>query len=587
MRHIRRIIILIFCALLLTTTVWAAGTTRSAKNTTTISSTGVCGVTMTVVISLDTPADHLTFPLPKNAKNVTMNGTTLRTYDSTTASGTILADLSDLDGIVGDYALNFTYNLTNVLQTVDKKLILELPLLCGFEYPVQYMEFYINFPGEISGNPTFSSAYLQSSVESLLTWNIGGNMITGCTTGAFQDRETLTMTMQVDPDMFPGQLIILREGNPEIVYMAICAAIALVYWVLSMRCLPIIHEHSTIAPEGITAGEIGSRLSAAGVDLTMMVFSWAQMGYLRIAPDKYGRVRLEKKMDMGNERTPFEVHCFQALFRKSDIVEGTSDSYARLCRKVAQTVSGAHEMYRRKAGNIHLFRIISCSISLFSGICFAMNMTHKPGLQTLLCIVLGTISVITAWGIQDGMYRFHIRGKTSQLIGAVCSLIWILLSLPTNQIWVGICAVAFQMLAGFAAAYGGRRSKLGRNHASRILGLRRYLKRVSREELEQILDLNPDYFFDMIPFAMALGVGTQFARRFGNLPIPPCSYIRVSERRRNAEDWALLMQRTADKMDKKQRKLLLEKWTVIRLGFLQRIHIDPAPPRNHSGRRRR
>lgn len=586
MRHIQRVFILILCAMMLTTLVYADSTTKSAKNTTTISSTGVCDVTMTIIISLDTPADHLTFPLPKNAKNVTMNGTHLRTYDST-GGNTILADLSDLDGIMGDYVLNFNYTLTNVLQTVDKKLILELPLLCGFEYPVQYMEFYINFPGEISGSPKFTSTYLKEGVDSLLSWNIGGNMITGCTTGAFQDRETLTLIMQVDEDMFPGQLIIQREGNPEYAYMGICAAVALLYWILMMRCLPIIHEHSTIPPEGITAGEIGSRLSAAGVDLTMMVFSWAQMGYLRIIPDKYGRVKLEKRMDMGNERTEFEVRCFGALFRRGSSVDATGFGYAKLCRKVARTVSGAHEMYRRKAGNIRIFRIISCSFSLFCGICYAMNMVNKPTWQSVLSVILAVIGVITAWGIQDGMYRFHIRGKTSQYIGTVCMLVWILLGIPAGQIGAGIIAVAFQMLAGFAAAYGGRRSKLGRNHASRILGLRRYLKKVSKDELEEILDRNPDYFFDMLPFAIALGVDGRFARQFGNLPVSTCTYVKASERRRNAEDWALLMRRTADKMDKKQRKMLLEKWTIIRLNFLQQIQPDPAPARSNPRRRRR
>ena len=585
MRHVQRFLILALCVLMLTSLVYAAGSTQSVKNTTTISSNGMCSVSLSVVISLDEPADHLTFPLPKNARNVTMNGTPLRTYDST-GGNTILADLSDLDGIVGDYALNFNFNLPNVLKTVDKKLVLELPLLCGFEYPVQYMEFYVNFPGEISGSPKFTSTYLKEGIDSLLSWNIGGNMISGCSTGAFQDRESLTLIMQVDDNMFPGQLIIEREGNPEHTYMAICAAIALVYWIIFMRCLPILHEDSTIPPEGITAGEIGSRLSAAGVDLTMMVFSWAQLGYLRIHPDKYGRVKLEKRMDMGNERTEFEIRCFNALFRNSNIMEGTSDSYARLCRKVARTVSGAHEMYRRKAGNIHLFRIISCSVSVFSGICFAMNIASKPAMQTFLSIVLGVVSVITAWGIQGGMYRFHIRGKTSQYIGIVCSLVWIAISIPAGQVWAGVLAVAFQMLAGFAAAYGGRRSKLGRSHASRILGLRRYLKRVSKEELERITELNPDYFFDMLPFAMALGVDGRFARQFGNIAIPSCSYVKASERRRNAEDWALLMRRTADKMDKKQRKMQLEKWTVIRLGFLQRIHIDPAPQKRRPTRRR-
>ena len=585
MRHFRRLMILIICVLMLTTLVYAAGTTKNYRNTTTITATGMCSINLTLTISLDEPADHLTFPLPKDARNVTVNGTTVRTYDSSGGS-TILADLSDLDGITGDCTLNISYNLGSVLQTVEKKLMLELPILSGFEYPVQYLEFYITFPGEISGNPTFTSSYLKNSVESCINWNIGGTMITGATTAPLQDRETLTLSMQVSEDLFPGQLIIIREGNPEVAYMAICAAVALLYWILMMRCLPILHEDSTTPPEGITAGEIGSRLSAAGVDLTMMVFSWAQMGYLRIHPDKYGRVRLEKRMDMGNERTDFEMRCFNALFRRSDTVEGTGDSYARLCRKVAQTVSGAHEMYRRKAGNIRLFRIISCSISLFCGICFGMNLALRPTWQTVWSVVFATLGVILAWGIQGGMYRFHIRGKTSQLIGAACSLIWILLGLYAGVVWIAVAAVAWQMLAGFAAAYGGRRSKLGRSHASRILGLRRYLKRVDREELERISDLNPDYFFDMLPFAMALGVDRRFARQFSHMDIPPCSYVKASERRRNAEDWALLMRRTADKMDKKQRKMQLEKWTVIRLNFLKRIRIEVDPPRQTRRPRR-
>lgn len=583
MRQFRRLIIGLLLIATLTTVAYADGSTKSVTSSSIISATGSCDVTMAVTISLDAPADHLTFPLPKGAKNVTVNGSSVRTY----ASGNfMLADLSDLDGILGDYSLNFHYTISTVLETVDKKLVLTLPLLCGFEYPVQNLDFSITFPGAISGSPKFSSTYLQEGVETVLNVNMGGNMITGSTISSFQDRETLTMTMQVSEDLFPGQLVIEREGNPEIVYMAICAGLALLYWILMMRCLPIVHQHSTTAPDGVTAGDIGSRLSAAGVDLTMMVFSWGQMGYLKIVPDKYGRIYLEKRMEMGNERTDFEVRCFAALFRRGSRVDATGRSYALLCRKVAKTVSGAHEMYRRKAGNIMVFRVLSCGVSLFSGICMAMNMTGRSTLQTLLAIFLAILGVITAWGIQGGMYRFHIRGKTSQYIALGCGVVWILLSLPSGQIWVAAAAVAMQMLAGVAAAYGGRRSKLGRYQASLILGLRRYLKTVPQETLAEILDDNPDYFFDMMPFAMALGVDRRFARQFGNLAVSQCTYLTVADRNRSPLEWATLMRKLADKMDARQRKMQLERWSVVSLDFLQRL-THPAPKKQPSSRRKR
>ena len=106
--------------------------------------------------------------------------------------------------------------------------------------------------------------------------------------------------MEVDDAMFPGKLVIFRDGNPEAVPMAICAALAFVYWLIFMRCLPLIRQRRTQPLEGVTAGELGCHLTAAGADLTMMVFTWAELGYLRICPDKRGRVYLQRYMDMGN-----------------------------------------------------------------------------------------------------------------------------------------------------------------------------------------------------------------------------------------------------------------------------------------------
>lgn len=561
MRRMRRYLILILCVLTLTSVVHASGTARSVTNTSAVAADGSCSVSLTVEINLNEPASGLTFGLPGGAKNVTMNGSSVRTYRSSEDSSVLQADLSSLNGLIGTYPITFQYTISDVLQTIDKQLYLQLPLLSGFEYPVEKLTFSVTFPGEISGDANFYSGYLNSSVESIMQRDTVGHTISGSTTAALQDRDTLTLSMQVSEEMFPGKLLLDREGNPEVVYMAICAGLALLYWMLMLRCLPIIRQYRTIPPEGLTAGEVGSRLSAAGVDLTMMVFSWAQMGYLKIVPDKYGRVYLQKRMDMGNERTDFECRVFKQLFSRGNMIDGTGTAYAKLCLKVAQTVSGAHEMYRRRAGNLQIFRILVCGVSLFSGICFGMNFVYNPTLQVLLSILLAIVGVVTGWSIQDGMYRFHIRGKTAQYVGAVCMLVWILLGALAGVVWIGVAAVAAQMVAGLAAAYGGRRSSLGRTHASQILGLRHYLKHVSKEEVRRLLDNNPDYFFDMMPYAMALGVDSQFARRFEGVGLPPCAYLTARQnRRRSPQEWALLMRKTADKLDKRQRKMLLEKW---------------------------
>lgn len=571
MTRIRRILMAIFCIVMLTTTVYADSGANHVETWSTVTSNGACQVTMTVRINMDHPATGLTFPLPRGAKDVAVNGSSARTYSSATDPTAVLTDLSFLDGYMGENTVTFSYNLSDVLrseyneQTKKSSLIMEVPLLCGFDYPVKALSFSITMPGDVSGKkPTFTSGFLQTNIDSIVNCVTGGSLISGTVTRPLQDREKITLVMEVDEAMFPGKLIIFRDGNPEIVPMTICAAAALIYWLLFMRCLPLLRQRRTEPLEGVTAGELGSHLTAAGADLTMMVFTWAELGYLRICPDKRGRVYLQRCMDMDNERTAFENRCFYSLFSKGDVVDATGIPYARLCHKVAGTISGVKEMYLRRAGNALLFRALSCGVSLFSGICFAMNFTTNKTLQVVLSIGLGLLGIITAWAIHDGCYRLHIRGKIPLYISTAATVLWITLGILSGSWLIGLLAVLAQLLTGLAAAYGGRRSDLGRNQAGLILGLRHYLGHIPKEELERITENDPDFFFRMLPYAIALGVDGRFAKLFGEQKIPQCSYLVTREnRRRTAAEWALLLRKTADRMDAQQRRMQLEKWLMI------------------------
>ena len=574
MRRISRVIFLILCICMLTTAVSAQTSATDVSSVINVSADGRCMVTMTVRLRFSEPAHSMTFPLPKDAQSVTVNGSSVRTYTSPIDPNVVLADLSGLNGVTGDYTMTFSYTIPDVIYTqqgengAKPKLMMEIPLLSGFQYPVNALSFSVTMPGEISGKPTFTSSYMQTGVESRISSVIGGALINGSTTQGFQDREKLSLVMEVSEEMFPGKLIILREGNPEIVPMSIFGGLALLYWIIFMRTWPVFRHDRSLPVEGLTAGDLGSRLTAAGVDLTMMVFTWAQLGYLRIMVDRKGRVILEKRMEMGNERSDFEVRTFRSLFGKADFVDATGAKYAKLCRYVAETVSGVKEMYTKRAGNVKIFRILGCGISIFCGICFAMNMANSQIIRTMLAIVFVIFGAVTAWGIQGGMYKIHVRGKIPVYVGSVCAVLWIVLGILAGQWVMGLVVVLVQYLIGLLAAYGGRRSELGMQNAGQILGLRHFLKKLDEKKLERLLENNPDYFFDMLPYAIALGVDKKFSKAFGKMRIPDCHYLLVArDDKRTAVEWALLVRKVADRMDKRQRRLELEKWLPLNVRF--------------------
>ena len=452
MRLFRRALMLLLCVCLLTTVVFADSTITNASSVSSITSNGACQVSLNVTIRLDNAGVTPRFALPSNAKNVTLNGASVRTYASTVSGDVVMVDLSSLKGLVGDYPLTFTYTLNDVTVTENRKLYVKIPMLSGADYPIQSMSFQVTLPGEITHKPSFSSGYLQSGVESIITYVSGGSMINGSITQALSDQETLTMKLQVEPEDFPGKLYIERDGNPEVVYMIICGVLAVIYWLLTLRNVPLIRRRETLPPEGITAGELGCRLTVAGVDLTMMVFSWAKRGYVRIMPDRHGRVMIVKKMEMGNERTEFENHCFKNLFGRTDAIDATGVPYAKLYNKVVQTVSGAKELHRRKAGNTRLFRVIGTGVSGFCGVCFAMNMIHRPGLQIFAAAILAALGVVVGWCIQSAMYRIHLRGKMRLYLGMGCAYVWLILGFISGVFGIGLLVVLAEVLLGLMVA---------------------------------------------------------------------------------------------------------------------------------------
>lgn len=579
----RRLLAFVTAVLLLTGFIGISASAESAASSVdlycTVNSEGDCLVRATVMVRLEGSQTGLAYPLPANATNITLNGSAVNTRKS---GNVTLVDISRItDDFVGETSLVFDYTIPETVKPEvikpeakkvgqPRRLQMTLPLLCGFEYPVEKLSFVITMPSDQMTNPAiFTSIYRQESVGSdLEVLPPRGSQIIGSSKVSLNDHEGLTMTMIVPQEMFPTVSTYVREGNPEIIPMIICAVLALLYWLIFLRTLPLRRSRTSTAPEGITAGELGCRLTLSGGDLTMMVFSWAQLGYLLIHMDDNGRVLLHKRMDMGNERNQFENKVFKALFGSRRVVDATGTQYARLCRKVAAIVPNERNMYKGNSGNVRIFRGLACGSQIFCGICVAMNMTTVPALQVLLSIILVVIGAISAWLIQDVAYRTHLRGKVPVYIGMVCILLWILLGLLCGQVWIPLCCVLGQWLIGYFAAYGGRRSELGRHDSGQVLGLRRYLKKLPREDISRLLDNDPDYFFNMAPYALALGIINPYARTFGRRKLDQCPYLytRVSGKR-TAEDWGHLMADAADMMDAKSRRMQVEKWTAIQVLF--------------------
>lgn len=512
-----------------------------------------CEIVIALSFHLDEPVSELTFPLPLDATNITLNGSRVGT--SIVGDARHVNILKTTGSMAGDFSVVISYRLKDVVSySQDKILQANIPLLSGFAYPVKALELTVTMPEALAERPAFSSGYHKSNIEQYLQFEIDGSVITASTIDSLKDHETLDMTVTVSEELFPQRIIELQNLDGFYLTMGIAAALALLYWFIALRNLPPRFITSATPPEGFSAGQMSSVLSLRGADLTMMVFSWAQLGYLVIHTDKKGRVILHKHMEMGNERSAFEQRCFKNLFGGRDRVDTSGSRYALLCNQTAKAAPNLQGLVHPKSGSVYPFRILMTIVGAVCGICLGLTLSAEAAVRWFPAMLMALFCGGGSWLLQNwstGIFS-HRRGS---LIAALAVLtLWVILSAAGKTFWLDGWVIFGQLLAGLMASFGGRRTEAGRQAMSEALGLRRYLLRISKNQLIYICRKNPDYFHTIAPYALALGVDRGFAKRFGREPMPDCPYMSgAAVGRMSAEQWSAVLRRTADAMEAKSR----------------------------------
>ena len=530
----------------------------------TVANDGDCQVTVTATLHLEQLNDALTFPVPREARAITLNGSRVRTEKTDVAQ---LIDLSRIAGkIVGDITINVTYQIDDVVVQTPTGPQVEIPMLSGFAYPVEDFEFSVTLPGSVSAKPAFSSGYHQSNIEKDLTWQISGPTVTGKSLVALKDHETLAFSLTVPQEMFPRSNLTAPSLTFSQTAMIVCAVLALLFWLLFMGCLPLLPTLESTPPDGYSAGQLGSLLTLKGADLTMMVFSWAQLGYVQIRAERSGKVLLQKQMEMGNERSSFERRCFQNLFRKSATVDTSTRQYALLHKKICSMAPELDGLIRKGSGNPRIFRGLAALIAMFGGVSLGIALAGGALLQWFLAVIMGIAGLLSGWYMQSWAYSLYAMDKRPIRNSLIQCGIWLLLGLLGGQFTLALLCCLSQLLAGLMTAFGGRRTPEGRQKMSQVLGLHRYLRKLSKAQLQQITQANPEYFHSIAPYALALGADRILAKHMGHLALPACTYLTTElNEHMTASQWSQLMRQTADRMEARAKDLPRERfWAIIR-----------------------
>ena len=536
----------------------AANQVTNAGSQATVSSDGTCQVTLTATLRLETAVSDPQVLIPENASDVTLNGSRV---SAPLQGKSRVVNLSDLMGnMAGEFTISLHYTISGTVATNEEGILqLTVPLLSGFDYPVSAMEFSVTLPGEITTEPGFSSGYHQASIEKDLTYSVTGATVAGRFTKALKDHATLEMTLPLSKEIFPQPAVQVQSLDVGLAGMWICVGLAMLYWLLFLRAMPVLRQTNVQPVEGFGAGQMGSVLHMQGTDLTLMVLTWAQRGYLTIRQERNGRIRLYKRMDMGNECSEFELRLFRKLFGRASVADTSGYGYAELRGIASKKPAGVRELLRSGSGNLRLFRILASGLGLFGGMCVGLELGNGAVLQWLLALALAAVGAYSGWILLLWGIALETR-KAGKLV--LCGVIiagWLIFGSLAGTVNIALWTVIGLLVFGILYTIGGRRTDFGRQTKAQVLGLRHYMKTASKDTVRRLYDRNPDYYFMLAPYAIALGVGKPFAKAFGGIPMECPYFANEKQNAKTALQWHMLLSGAVNSMDDRYRRLRGEK----------------------------
>lgn len=549
----RRILPILLCVLLLGLSVSAAaeaipasgsGTITSCEITATVNTQGTAQVSGVVKLHLAESTTRLVIPLGKGASNCVVNGVRLSIRNE---NGIPSVSLRNKDGLIGDLQINMTYQLS---KCVNADGILELPVLANsYAYPIEALSFHVTMPGEFAANPTFKSGYLGEDVDNYMEVVVDGPLIHGKLLEPLRDHDSLSMFLETPETMFFRRSAggtTLRAVN---ITAAVLGALMVLYWLLRLYWKPVRVRFQSHPPMGETAGEAGALLTGGNISFSLMVISWAQMGYLTI--QKGRDVILHKRMDMGNERSELEIQAFNQLFRKRRSVSATGGDFQYLRAKIEGRRPRIGGQFSPSSGNPMVLRSLGVLLGMTAGIGLGDAVLPPMTVRFLPIILFALAGAWGGWEMQAGLHALVSRDKQPVFCGAASLIGFIVLGVMGQQLPLAAACVLLECLSGFATMFGGRRTEDGRRTVQGELGMIRFFRWEYKERLQTFQYQNPSYYYDLAPYALALGADKAFAKRFEKLSLPPCSYLRCPVKGSTAADWYPVLRETVDLMDGK------------------------------------
>ena len=396
---------------------------------------------------------------------------------------------------IKNYIIKYDYNLGWNRNTKYDEVYYNL-IGNDWDTDINKLQFVVTLPKQFDASKINFTVGKYGSISTVgVRWKVDKNSIIGETTRVLKPGESVTLALPLPSGYFD----VTEEKNR---YYAIKTALYLIYILIPLIAFIINRKYrdkkevvETVEfypPDKMTPTEIGYYSSGRveGKYLTSLIFYWASKGYLEIdetkdSNTKTKNLKLIGLKNMDSDKKEYEKYLFNHIFSDQNFKSKQVVELKSLKNKFYIYIEKAKEIFRIDLSKEHKTLYTYKSLQLEN--------------------TVRNLSVITL-----ALTIFYFLYFQIQEIGTI----------------------SFAILSIFLTIHFSKKIRQRTQYANsivgRILGFKRFLATTEKQKLEMLLEENPSYFYDILPYTIVLGVSDIWANKFKDLVTSPPDWYRIS-----------------------------------------------------------
>lgn len=447
----------------------------------------------------------------------------------------------------------YTYNY-KVQEEKNNKEIYEISISNTFNNDVKNINFILNYP--VSFNKNNIDFYLNGEKIKEVSYEIKGNEIIG----SYEElKENDVLTIRVDY----GKLYLNSLTTAAIIVPIVLAIISYIIWYFYGKDIRYVVKKEKSLPKGLTPLDIAliNKGYLKDEDSLYLLLDLANKGYINIIENSNNDFTIIRRKDYDGKNYK-EASFLRALFRKnmsvsvseyiSALTEKTKspykkeldtkitkdnlkDRFIRASKNVLSLMNTREEKekyFEEKADKKRNYLLFSITIILVLVTSVPFIEINKLYLLPL-SVLFSTVSLFILITVVENT---DIKKKSDKItilliLAVIALLIMLLPSFRRNRIYllaffISIISVIFIL---FLYKYMPKRTIYGTRLNSKIEGFKTYIAELNKEEVTQALQENPNYLYDILPYAYELNVEGTIFTKLKELKIEQPHWYKIDE----------------------------------------------------------